>query len=770
MDKGEAIGVLYVEVSAVDNITKELKKIERLAEKGAENIEDQFNSLRLTFKTDLMKKNMKQIGQDYDKLKKEFDKAIKLDANYEDLEKLKIKLDESENALKRFSKQADKAGKEVDESFIGKLKTKFGAFGAMMATAFAGTAIFSFLKGSVEAFFESEKAAASLEQQLGYTSDALNAYAAAVQKTTVYEDDLVIGAMTRIAAFTKDEEQIKALTAASLDLAAAKGMDLVSAADMVAKSFGSEMNALARSSIVLDGAAGSTERLHQLTEGISRLYAGQASAQAQTYGGKIANLKNRFGDLRENIGKAMMPALEGLGKMFGKMNDQANTTGGSVGALEGVFNAFATVLGSVWLVAYGVGGTIGVLGATLAKLVTLDFEGVSDAFNQGFSDLWNEIKNISYSIGDMWKPKPIPVKVKPIVEEWEGLGGGTNSVAEEEKKAREEREQADANRYNELKWLDTGYGEFLKKQWDKQKAEYLKQNMDKIKIDMWYSEQRKKAEKDFQEWWKENGEEISRQPTYKQTKYGMEYQYEGVSNLPLPERTPFDLTKSPVNLINSRLIPDTPKPDFSTIDVVQDLIDKSVEAQIGFESFGAAVADTFGLIKINVDENASAITQIWANMINSMIDKLGVLLSQWLIFNTIASFLPGAGFGSIGFKTLLGIPEAATGGTFLGTNNGVMKMAMGGDFIVPQGFANDSYPMLVQSGERVKVTPSGKVGDEAQLLAKLIDAVEANTLDRRMLGSRPIIVQPKISIGQRDLTKEVQKTNKTIAREGWKQE
>jgi len=34
--------------------------------------------------------------------------------------------------------------------------------------------------------------------------------------------------------------------------------------------------------------------------------------------------------------------------------------------------------------------------------------------------------------------------------------------------------------------------------------------------------------------------------------------------------------------------------------------------------------------------------------------------------------------------------------------------ASGGDFIVPPGFPNDSYPMRVQSGERVTVTPQGQ--------------------------------------------------------------
>lgn len=769
MEKGESLGSLFVEVKAEDLLTRDLAKIKKEAGRTADTIEDEFNSIRVSFKTDLLKKNYSQIKAEHAKLKQELQQKIDLEMNFGDIEKVKVKLEESENALKRFGREADKTAKEVDDSFIGKLKTKFGAFGTMMATAFAGTAIFSFLRGSAQAFFESEQAAAKLDKQLGYTSQALQKYAAVIQQTTVYEDDLVIAAMGSIAAFTKNEDQIKALTAAAIDFASATGTDLVQAASLMAKSFGSSTNALGRYGVEVTGAVGSQERLENITSKVSQLFGGQASAQAQTYSGKIKNLQNRFGDLRENIGKAMMPALEGLGKMFGQLNDQANTTGGSIGALEGVFNAFASVLGSVWLVVYGVGGTIGILGATLAKLVTLDFKGVSDAFNQGFSGLWDEIKNISYSIGDMWKNKPIPVAVKPVVvggneEDFGGDGAGTSdSVAEKQQQQLDNKKQVLSQYYADLQWLADGYYDY---------QIYLATQEAK--------EQKKHLGVLFQEYlfWDKKKRDLEK--SYTDFITAQIAEIESKNNMPKGSLSPLftqirELDKG-YDLTALNIAPKVTKDvttgieDFTAVDAVQELTDNTIAGKIAFDDLGQAVKDTFGLIKIQVSENATAVEQIWAGMINGMIDKLAGLLSQWLLFNTIASFIPGAGFGSIGFGKLIGIPGAATGGTFLGTSNGVMKMAMGGDFIVPQGFANDSYPMLVQSGERVKVTPSGKVGDDVRLLGEIRDAIAANTLDRRMLGSRPIIVQPKISIGQRDLTKEVSKTNKTIAREGWKLE
>jgi hypothetical protein len=50
----------------------------------------------------------------------------------------------------------------------------------------------------------------------------------------------------------------------------------------------------------------------------------------------------------------------------------------------------------------------------------------------------------------------------------------------------------------------------------------------------------------------------------------------------------------------------------------------------------------------------------------------------------------------------------------------------GGDFIVPPGYQHDSFPILVQTGERVIVIPRGEPGNATSVINDNIDRLVAN--------------------------------------------
>ena len=190
---------------------------------------------------------------------------------------------------------------------------RLGVVAAAGLAALALGKVASIFGSVVEAAAEEERAIAKLNQALSdlgphadRVSRSLIAHAAALQRQTTFGDESIIAAEAMIASFVKEEGAIKAATEATVDFAAAKGIDLVGAAELVAKSLGSSTNALARYGIQVEGAVGSSQRLESLTSGIARLFGGQAAAQAETFSGAIGQLRNAFGDLLEILGRAVI--------------------------------------------------------------------------------------------------------------------------------------------------------------------------------------------------------------------------------------------------------------------------------------------------------------------------------------------------------------------------------------------------------------------------------------------------------------------------------
>tara|TARA_Y100001938_G_scaffold140825_1_gene209582 strand:+ start:3123 stop:4895 length:1773 start_codon:yes stop_codon:yes gene_type:complete len=181
---------------------------------------------------------------------------------------------------------------------------------AMAAGAYFGArALLGAIKSSIDLFGQQELAEKKLEAALGKTSKELLNQAKALQQVTMFGDETVMEAQALIAAFVKDEEAIKAATEATLDLAAAKGFDLVASADLVSKTLGSSTNALSRYGIQVEGAVGSTERLESLTGSIADIFGGQAKEQTDTMAGALAQMKNAIGDAGESFGEILSPAV-----------------------------------------------------------------------------------------------------------------------------------------------------------------------------------------------------------------------------------------------------------------------------------------------------------------------------------------------------------------------------------------------------------------------------------------------------------------------------
>jgi hypothetical protein len=165
---------------------------------------------------------------------------------------------------------------------------------------------------------EQRLAEKKLSTALGGTSQALLDQASALQQLTGFGDENIITAQSALAAYIEEEESIKRATKATLDFASAKGMDLATAADLVGKTVGSSTNALSRYGIEVQGVVGSSERLDSALSGLNAKFGGQSEARLDTFIGQLELAGGNLGDVGEDIGAELVPALTEALKSFNK--------------------------------------------------------------------------------------------------------------------------------------------------------------------------------------------------------------------------------------------------------------------------------------------------------------------------------------------------------------------------------------------------------------------------------------------------------------------
>jgi hypothetical protein len=237
---------------------------------------------------------------------------------------------------------------------------------------------------------EQELAEKKLEAALGFTNQGLLDYASALQRSSVFGDEAILTAQALLAAFIKDEEQLKLATKATIDLAAAKGMDLNAAADLIGKSIGSSTNALSRYGIEVEGAVGSTQRLESATSSIARLYGGQALAQSLTLSGAMRQLANTFGDFQEKVGGEFVNDVRtlviSLNLFFQRVQENEEGLKNLAQAIKLVSIAAVTLILPVGKVVKGLNG------------IRKSLSGVTSVGTM-FTKIMSQIKNMLFSTG-----------------------------------------------------------------------------------------------------------------------------------------------------------------------------------------------------------------------------------------------------------------------------------------------------------------------------------------------------------------------------------
>ena len=221
-------------------------------------------------------------------------------------------------AVDQVTKNMQKMSGSID-AYAGRAQSQFQKLNSTLSTlrnlavaGFVTAPIIGFLKSAVANAREAEEAEAQLTAAVDGHSDALIRQAKTLQANTTFDDEDIMSAQVRLGMFIKEEAAIRKLMPAVLDLAAAKKISLVDAAELVRKGMTGTTTALSKYGIVLEGAAGTSKRMSSILSEVNAKFGGQAAALAGTTSGQLKMFTNQWNELKEDIGRDVLPVLSAL--------------------------------------------------------------------------------------------------------------------------------------------------------------------------------------------------------------------------------------------------------------------------------------------------------------------------------------------------------------------------------------------------------------------------------------------------------------------------
>jgi hypothetical protein len=220
------------------------------------------------------------------------------------------------------------------------------------AATIAGIAYFG--KRAVEAFAEAERS--QLQLQLAFqkfpaindvTAESFAALNMELMNMTGADDDLLAAAEGLLARFKLTGTEIQTLIPLVNDYAIATGRNIPDAASAVGKALMGNARAMKELGVDFKVTGDRSADLERLMGALERKVGGVGEAFGQTTAGKLAIAQENFGNLQEEIGAALVPALEALvsvvkpiSETFAGMSDSSKKL--AVGL--GVIGAAALVL------------------------------------------------------------------------------------------------------------------------------------------------------------------------------------------------------------------------------------------------------------------------------------------------------------------------------------------------------------------------------------------------------------------------------------------
>jgi len=221
-----------------------------------------------------------------------------------DIDDLKNKLNQADNAVETNSEKISAFGKKAAAAF---------AVAAAAAIAYGTKLAVDGVKAAIEDEQAQLRLAAALRSATGATEGQIKATEDFILQTSLatgVADDQLRPAMQRLAVSTKDTEEAQRLLSLALDISKGRGLELEQVANALGRAQDGNTASLGRLGLGLSKAELSTLSFTEIQTKLSDLYGGAAATNAETFQGKIDRLKVGFDEAKESLGTALLPQVE----------------------------------------------------------------------------------------------------------------------------------------------------------------------------------------------------------------------------------------------------------------------------------------------------------------------------------------------------------------------------------------------------------------------------------------------------------------------------
>ena len=248
----------------------------------------------------------------------------------------------------------DAKGFKQAETALTKLSKNVHSLTRSLGLGLGTAAIVGYAKASVKAFAADEKAATSLGQTLknlnlayGSNIGTVNGYISRLEAQTGVLDDELRPAMDRLLRATSSVTKSQELLNLSLDIAAGTGKSVTQVSQSLQKAYLGQNQALGRLGVGLTKTELTSSSFEEIQTRLTTLFAGQATAAAQSYAGELARLSVAANNAKETIGKGLIDAIgaasgskgfggaiDGIGKVSTSIASAAKNIGFLIGYLD----------------------------------------------------------------------------------------------------------------------------------------------------------------------------------------------------------------------------------------------------------------------------------------------------------------------------------------------------------------------------------------------------------------------------------------------------